>query len=86
MRAAKVAETVDRQRLVEEVGPKGDDDANPALGIERGGPKTREQVEALSILCYHGEDLLELVHDDDELGIRIWRTDWPSERGRGRRS
>ena len=58
------------QRPVEEVGPQRHDDADPAARIGRRGPEHGEEARAPLVVAEPGEELVELVHDEQELGVR----------------
>ena len=67
----QVSESADRQGGVEEVGTERRDDADPAAGLDGRGAQAREHVRPLGLVLDEREDLLELIEDDDELGVGV---------------
>ncbi len=67
----QVAEAGDRQRGVVEVGSKGCDDPNAAVGFERRRADGREEARPSPLVLDEREDLLELIEDDQQLGVPV---------------
>ncbi len=64
----RLAEPRVHEGSVVEVGPERRDHAHPALRIDRGNAQHLEEPFALLLVGREGEQLLELVDDQDELG------------------
>ena len=67
----QIAETADRERLVEEVRAERRDDPDAAAGLGGRRSQALQDVEPLVLVLDQGEHLLELVEDDQEFRIRV---------------
>jgi len=69
--AQQLCEAAVEQRPVVEVGPKGDDDAQPCVRVVDRPLEQREELRASRLLLDEREHLLELVDDEHELGLVV---------------
>ena len=67
----QVAETADRERLVEEVRAERRDDPDPAAGSVVAARRLSRMCEPLVLVLDQREHLFELVEDDQEFRIRV---------------